>query len=371
MKTPNPTKTRTTVRIGALAVVLVSALGLATSTSCGSGDAASGPESDMNIAQHMIASLVAACPMTSASDESARAACAASLTDDRYLASVMQNPFLWGGRQPGTSYHLRESHMTWFNTRVWRRMYLSLMMFPGTSTIEQTSDGLTVARLPMYFRNELDMGSYPYPFWHSATKWASYQLAREMIVVVQNGKWIGAMRSSDEESSRPQVAHSWSGQWQWQESGVTMPYVSLYTYLLSPQNPHAARLDAAYRALSDALRSQSCMVCHSPDNHAGITPLEFFNYPNQALTARNSIIARLQQNDMPPAENDLGLPYGITNDAVRQELTALARDFKAAGDDALAYEGEPALDPSKDPIRAGTMPDSATVELMATAGSSK
>ena len=337
------------------ALALACALGLATSTSCGSGDAESGPESDMKIAQKVIASLVAACPMAAASDESARSACAASLTDDRYLASVMQNPFLWGGKQSGTSYHLRESNMTWFNTRVWRRMYLSLMMFPGPSTIEQTADGLTVAHLPMYFRNELDLGSYPYPFWHSATKWASYQLAREVILVVQNGKWLGAMRSSEQDPSRAQVAHGWAGQWQWQEDGMIMPYVSLYTYLLSPQNPHAARLDAAYRALADALRSQSCMACHSPDNHAGITPLEFFNYPNQALTARNSIIARLQQNDMPPAENDLGLPHGINNDAVRQQLIALAREFKAAGDDALAYEGEPALDSSQDPIRAGTI----------------
>jgi hypothetical protein len=138
------------------------------------------------------------------------------------------------------------------------------------------------------------------------------------------------------------VAHTWSGQWHWELGGVQMPYVSLYAYLLSPNNPHATRLDAAYRALSDGLRSQSCFMCHSPDNHAGITPLEFFNYPNQALVARNSIIARLQENTMPPKTNDLGLAGGIASDEDRQALIAAAREFKDAGDAALAFEGQTA-----------------------------
>ena len=43
---------------------------------------------------------------------------------------------------------------------------------------------------------------------------------------------------------------------------------------------------------------------------------------------------------MPPVNNTLGLPVGITVDADRQELLALAQEFKAAGDAALAYEGE-------------------------------
>ena len=315
---------------------------------------------DFKIAEKIAATLVAACPMASASDETARANCAATLSDDKYLAGVMKNPLLWGGQKAGTSYHPEESNMNWFNTYVWRRMYLSLMMFPGGNRIEQTADGLTVVHMPVQFRNELDMGSYPYPFWHSANKWASYQLAREFIVVIKEGKWFGSMRSAEQDPARSQVAHTWSGQWQWQVGGVEMPYVSLYTYLLSPTNPNAARLDTAYRALAEGLRNQSCMSCHSPDNHAGITPLEFFNYPNQALAGRNSIISRLQSNQMPPAANDLGLPEGIANEADRQELITLAQEFKAAGDAALAFEGEPDLDPVDDPTTAWTMPQPST-----------
>ena len=248
-------------------------------------------EDDQAIGQKIADALVAACPMAAPSDENARALCAANLSADKYLAGVMKNPILWGGQKAGTSFHPEESNMNYFNTFVWRRMYLSLMMFTGESTIEQTADGLTVVHMPALFRNELEIGSYPYPFWHSQKKWDSYQLAREFLVVIQNGKWIGAMRSADQDPARPQVTHTWSGQWHWEQGGTEMPYVSLYSYLLSPQNPNVSRLDTAYRALSDGLRSQSCFMCHSPDNHAGITPLEFFNYPNQALTARNSIIA--------------------------------------------------------------------------------
>jgi hypothetical protein len=346
MFTSTTFKTNASMAAGALALVLTGGC---------NGGGASPSETDLEIAHKISDALVTACPMTSAGDEDARAQCAAKLSDDKYLADVMQNPILWGGQKAGTSYHPEESNMNWFNTYVWRRMYLSLMMFPGAGTVEQTEDGLTVMHMPVQFRNELDMGSYPYPFWHSANKWASYQLAREFIVVIQNGKWFGAMRSLDQDTTRPQVAHTWSGQWQWQVGNVQMPYVSLYAYLFSPSNPNTERLDSAYRALAEGLRNQSCLMCHSPDNYAAITPLEFFSYPNQALTARNSIIARLQSNSMPPAANDLGLPAGISSDADRQELITLAQDFKAAGDAALAYEGEPALDPKADPSTAGTI----------------
>jgi hypothetical protein len=343
-----------------LRIALVAFFPLAAMAGCGGPTA---PDDDLAIAQKVAAALVKDCPMAAPSDEDARALCAANLSANKYLASVMQNPIMWGGQKAGTSYHPEESNQNYFNTFVWRRMYLSLMMFAGGSTIEQTADGLTVVHMPALFRNELEIGSYPYPFWHSQKKWDSYQLAREFLVVIQGGKWIGAMRSADQDTTRPKVAHTWSGQWHWSEGGTEMPYVSLYSYLLSKDNPNVSRLDAAYRALSDGLRAQSCMQCHSPDNHAGITPLEFFNYPNQALTARNSIIARLRQNDMPPPTNDLGLAVGIAKDTDRQDLIVLAEEFKAAGDAALLFEGEVLVPTGDDPIKAETMPAAPTVNI--------
>jgi hypothetical protein len=284
--------------------------------------------------------LVAACPVSATNDEKARALCAAKLSDNKFLADVMQEPFLWGGQKAGTSFHPEESPMNRFNVFVWRRMYLSLLMFSGQRRIERTNDGLTVVHLPYRFRNALDIGSYPYPFWHSKKKWDSYELSPEIILVLENGRWVGAMRTGDPDPTRPHVEHTWSGQWRWETGGQEQPYVSLYRYLFSASNPHIERVDSAYRALSEGLRNQSCFMCHSPDNYAQSTKLEFFNYPNQALYARNDIITDLERNIMPPAANTLGLPGGIASDPDRQELISLARAFKAAGDDALSFEGE-------------------------------
>jgi hypothetical protein len=296
--------------------------------------------SDDAIARQVADTLVQACPMASPNDENARALCAANLSDNKFLGGVMAETFQWGAQGTLGDYDFANSNMNRFNVFVWRRMYLSLLMFPGDMSIEQTSDGKTLVHLAYQFRNQLDMGSYPYPFWHSAKKWTSYQQAREIILEFKGGKWLGALRSADQDATRPQVAHTWSGQWHWERGGQEMPYVSLYTYLLSPNNPNTARLDTAYRALSDGMRQNSCLMCHSPDNYAANKQLEFFNYPNQALYARQDIIDDLQKNSMPPVNNTLGLPVGITVDADRQELLALAQEFKAAGDAALAYEGE-------------------------------
>lgn len=317
---------------------LAGALLLVATAACGVDSPAA--ESDDVIASKVATALVTACPMAPPSDEEARARCSLMLSADKYLGAVMQEPFLWGGQKAGTSYHLEESSTNRFNVYVWRRMYLSLIMFTGEIRVERTADGLTVAHLPAYFRNELEAGSYPYPFWHSQKKWDSYQYAKEVLLVIQGGKWRGAMRTAEQDTSRPSVQHTWSGQWHWREGDAEMPYVSLYSYLLSAKNPHTSRLDSAYRALSDGLRAESCFMCHSPDNHANLTQLEFFNYPNQALYSRNSIIGDLQANVMPPARNDLGLPAGVADSDTRKALIALAREFKAAGDAALDFEGE-------------------------------
>jgi hypothetical protein len=312
------------------------------------------PNSDMAMATKVSDALMAACPVANADDEDARHLCAARLTDDKYLPSVMREPFLWGGQKAGASYHPEESPLTRFSVFVWRRMYLSLIMFTGERRIEQTADGLTVVHLTSQFRNDLQMGSYPYPFWHSKKKWDSYEHAKETLLIFQDGQWVGAMRGVEQDAAKPHVAHTWSGQWQWETGAQPQPYVTLYSYLFSKANPHVERVDAAYRALSEGMRNQACFMCHAPDNYAQSTKLEFFNYPNQALYARNDIVSDLEKNAMPPVANTLGFAGGIKDPTERAELLALAREFKAAGDQALAYEGE--LKPAPGPTGSAMIP---------------
>lgn len=291
------------------------------------------PTDDSALAVKIAQGLIAACPLADPGDEKARDLSADKLTQFTLLRDSMNDPIYWGGHTAGASYAPADSQLTLFNPFVWRRMYLSLFMFTGTYRIER-ADPYLLLRLPYQFRNHLDPGAYPYPFWHSKKKWDSYQLATELVLVFQNGKIIASVRSDQQDPMRPYLPRVWDGQWHWTDAaGREMPYVSLYTYLLSPSNPHTARLDAAYRALEAEARQYNCVLCHSPDNVEQMNPLRLLNFPNQALTMRHNIVTQLEQNLMPYGT-------GISDETARKKLIGLAQDFAAVGDQALDYEGE-------------------------------
>ena len=293
---------------------------------------------DAALAMSIAKGLVEACPEDhSPADEAARNDCADKLTNFAGLRNAMREPFIWGG-QIGNSYQL-DKKTNKFNARVWRRMYLSTFMFGTDYTIEQVGD-LTVLHMPVRFRGAMSTGAYPYPFWHSEKKWDAYNYATTIHFIIQNGGMPGALRATEQDKSRPRVAHSWDGLWRWQRDGVPMPYVSLYDYLLSKDNPHARKLDEAYRELEATMRQHNCQACHAPDNQGESDKLEFFVYPNQALTGRHDIVTQLMDNTMPPEDNTLHLPAGIDDSSERELLLKLARDFEAAGDEALAWEGD-------------------------------
>jgi hypothetical protein len=288
---------------------------------------------DRAVARAIAEALIAACPPADPDDALARDLAAARLGQSTLLRDAIRDPIFWGGHIPGHTYRPEDNSLTVFNPFVWRRIYLSLFMFPGEYQIEQV-DRLTILQLACRFRNGLAAGAYPYPFWHSQKKWSNYQRAVEVTLAIEGGKIIAGYRSDREDPGRPYVARQWDGLWRWTDSsGKEMPYDALFSYLLSPANPHLDRLDAAYRALEAEARQHNCTFCHSPSNPAGMNPLRLLNFPNQALTVRHQIVQQLEQNAMPPNE-------GIPNDAQRQKLLELARTFAAVADQALDYEGE-------------------------------
>jgi hypothetical protein len=292
---------------------------------------------DVALAMSIAKGLVEACPSDhSPADETARNDCADKLTNFAGLRNAMREPFIWGGQTKGYELNKKTNK---FNARVWRRMYLSTFMFGNDYSIEQTGD-TTVLHIPVRFRGAMSTGAYPYPFWHSEKKWDAYNFATTIHFVIQNGSILGALRSTEQDKTRPKVAHTWDGLWRWQQAGVQMPYVSLYDYLMSKDNPYTAQLNEAYRALEAGMRPHNCNACHAPDNQGESDKLEFFVYPNQALAGRHDIVSQIMDNTMPPEDNTLHLPAGIANDSDRDLLLKLARDFETAGDEALAWEGD-------------------------------
>src|SRR5215475_346389 len=170
--------------------------------------ACSSHPADHDLAMSIGKGLATACPAgDDPSDESGRNDCAGKLTDLAVLRDAMREPFIWGGQAAGAGYRL-DTSTNKFNARVWRRMYLSTYMFGSDFAIEQIGD-TTVLHMPVTFRGTMPIGAFPYPFWHSAKKWDSYNYATTVHFIIQNDQVIGALRSADQDATRPKVAHAW------------------------------------------------------------------------------------------------------------------------------------------------------------------
>jgi len=303
---------------------------------------------DKELAEKLAQELSAACPLADPGDERARSDCAQRLTELALLRDQMADPFLWGQQEDAGTPQLQDS-VTRFAPLVWRRLYLSTYMFPKEFTVEEVPNGRVHLHIAAKFRNKLDMGSYPYPFWHRAGKWLAYQNAKELVFAIEKGKVIGSVRSWEGTEGRflvpperPEVVHEWGGQWVWTVGGEEYPKAVLYSWLLSKDNPHRADLEEAFRDLEFEMRQTSCFMCHSPDNASFMRSLELFSYPNQALTGRHRIVRSLETNTMPVQDDIRGIKLGYHGDEEpkRQKLLELAKKFAALGDDALRFEGE-------------------------------
>ncbi|MBP5971744.1 hypothetical protein HW132_03095 [Brasilonema sp. CT11] len=288
---------------------------------------------DIELAKKVGKEIIATCPVVSnVKNVDAYNSCSEKLSNLKILRNTMSSPFLWGAQKEAGNYNIKESNTTAFEPFVWRRIYLATFMFKGEPKVEQVNN-LIVIHLPTQFRNQFDIGAYPYPFWHSSKKWDSYQQTTELLLFMEQQKVKGALRSAVVDKQRPKVEHTWDGNWVWTDARGQEPFASLYTRLFSPSNPHITKVDAAYRAFEVKLREHTCVVCHSPDNASKQNPLLLLSYPNQALSLRHETVRQIEEKLMPP-------PAGIIDDKKRQQLIEVAKAFAEAGDKALAYEGE-------------------------------
>lgn len=288
---------------------------------------------DIELAQKVGKEIIAACPVVAdVKNLDAYNSCSEKLSHLDILRNTMSAPFLWGAQKEIGNYNIKDSTTTEFDPFVWRRIYLATFMFKGEPKVEQVNN-LIVIHLPTQFRNQLDIGAYPYPFWHSSKKWDSYQQTTELLLFVEHEKLKGGLRSAVLDQTRLNIKRVWDGKWVWTDTRGQEPFVSLYTRLFSSSNPYITKVDTAYRAFEVKLRDSACFVCHKPDNASKQNPLLILSYPNQALTLRHETVRQIEGKLMPP-------PTGIFDNQERQKLIELAQAFAQAGDLALAYEGE-------------------------------
>ncbi|MCA1990506.1 MAG: hypothetical protein LDL41_00435 [Coleofasciculus sp. S288] len=194
---------------------------------------------DRRVATEIAKEIVSSCPLADPGDEDARDACGQKLGSSKLLAKYSALPVLWGVQTQVGNYNLKTNRTTTrFHPLVMWRVYLSVFMFTGDYKIEQV-DEQTIIHLPYQYRNQLDMGEYPYPYWHSKKKWEAFQFAPEVLVVMEQGRVAAVLRSAERDRSRSYNPREWDGRWRWTDAnGQAEPRVTLFEYLFSESNPH-------------------------------------------------------------------------------------------------------------------------------------
>jgi hypothetical protein len=259
--------------------------------------------------RQIAAELAALCPFADPADQDALEACRGHLFRDSLLRRSLAPILLWGRLRPGAT--LKDTALTQFAPEAWTGLYAPLFMFDGTWRLDyDESERLYRARLGTLFRNALDPGQYPYPFWHDARKWSGYQAADTLVLwiaphsgasgVVVAGQFANEGRDTSRPKSTQVARPPFDGQWMWTDAtGASQPAPTLFRGLFSQDNPYLGRLEPAYRELANAMRRGQCDDCHVPTNPARMNRLVLFQTPVHAASEIKRIMKTVRDYDMP------------------------------------------------------------------------
>jgi len=223
----------------------------------------------------LVAMLAKACPVADPGDQAAHDACRKAVFGSDLPKSVLASRVFWGA--PKGDYAAWRLPLTAFDQGVFANLYLPLFMFSGKVTVERKNgDSFNIVHVPVAFRNRLQPGQFPYPFWHKPEKWAGYEATNELQF----------------------------------------------------------HLEATFRAFAQELRGQSCLSCHVPDNPRKMSPLVLLQTPAHALGEIKRIQNMVTSGQMPLEE--WGAPKPLS-EADKSKFLAAAKAFGDAGALALGW----------------------------------
>jgi len=293
--------------------------------------------------QRLAQELSALCPLADPGDQKAFDECRRALFHDSLLRRSLSTILLWGRPHPrGDS--LKNTSLTQFAPEVWSGLYAPLFMFDGTSHVDyDEEEGLFRAKLGALFRNALNPGEYPYPFWHSAKKWTDYQNANTVVfwIAPQSGSIVVGQFTNDggeqpKLMSQPVVRPPFDGQWMWiDNNGVTQPQPALFQGLFSDENPYLRQLEPRYRDLANAMRKGHCSECHVPDNPSHTGRLVLLQTPAHAASEIKRLMYAVRNNDMQVDETQL---YREIDADTKAALLVYGTEFEVMIDAARAWE---------------------------------
>jgi hypothetical protein len=294
------------------------------------------------IAAEIAADLARACPAAQPGDQAAFDHCRQALFDASPLKRNMHSIVIWGRVKPGAT--LKDTHLTQFAPDVLAGMYVPLFMFNGKHTVEfHETEKLYLVRLQAAFRNRLQPGQFPYPFWHQDAKWNTYQAANEVrlwidpkSVTIRFAQFTDRGATPPVTASTPRQHDKFDGKWLWTDAeGKVQPQVTLFDGLFSQDNPYLHQVDGAYRALAISLRDGQCDSCHTPDNNHGMSRLVLLQTPAHAAGEIKRIMKAVRRDSMPLDETGIEQPLEAP---VKEALLRNAGAFEALVDAAKDWE---------------------------------
>jgi hypothetical protein len=243
---------------------------------------------------------------------------------------------MWGRQnQQNPDMPLKDTNLTQFGTDVLTGMYMPLFMFNGKYDIKYVErEKLYRIELGAAFRNRLPPGQFPYPFWHSDEKWATYEAANAVYLwVPPQAKNITHAQFSPRgtlgpDVDRQSVKHTFDGKWMWtDENGQEQPKVTLFDGQFRRDNPYIQKLDTAYKELALSLRDGQCMSCHVPNNPYKTKRLVLLQTPAHAASEIGRVLKVVNAGRMPLNEFS-GVEEPLA-DEIKGPLLARAQTFES------------------------------------------
>lgn len=291
--------------------------------------------------------LSAKCPVAATNDHAAFEACRLALFNNSLFKRSLKNFVLWGRPPEGNiNASLKEFKATQFGPDVYSGTYAPMWMFTSDFDLEYVEkEKIYRALLPAGFRNELDFGQYPYPFWHDAKKWTEYEAANTLALWIDPKSMKITQLTFFKRADKPQVARTerrhtptFDGKWMWvDDKGQQQPAPMLFVGLYDAQNPHLKALDETYRKFALSMRDADCDSCHVPNNPDKMRRLVLLQTPLHAASEIERTIKDIKQNRMPL--DDMGIEKPL-EPQLKKQLLKDAEAFAAAVKAAKKWEGQ-------------------------------
>lgn len=294
------------------------------------------------LAASLIGEFAAKCPVKAVDDKKAYEACRdAHFRPESAFRSNMKSFVLWGRPLGGNiDAGMKEFRATQFGPEVFSGTYLPMWMWDGTYEVEFVAkDGFFRIVAGAGFRNELDFGQYPYPFWHEPKKWTDYEDANTMALWISPKDFKVGQLTFYKRADKPMVAQTkrrhmptFDGKWMWVDgAGKAQPAPTLFVGLYSDKNPYLQELDKTYRTFALTMREAQCDTCHVPNNPDKMKRLVLLQTPIHAASEIERSIRDVKRDRMPLDESGTEKPL---DDKTRAKFLtdgeAFAKAVKAA-----------------------------------------